>query len=250
MTIHGAIPRGGYRQQPKRIPRSLGFARRTIFFDGVDDHIAIPHRASLSPVNGITIEVLVKPVSYTGTWNTLVRKGGIKPDITIAYGLWLKNNNEIYQEGLGIKGESIGAEVQLGVWQNIGLSYDKQNIKFYKNGVFVSQIPSTRSIASTTHNLRIGQSQFRNHEKLNAFVALCRIYIDYALDPDEMRWNTVNYHNPVRPDKLGLWLPMEEGVGEVVYDKSGHGNNGTLLPQGAGPTWERLRQWELRSAVE
>jgi len=56
-----------------------------------------------------------------------------------------------------------------------------------------------------------------------------------------------NYHNPVHPEYLRLWLPMEEGSGLTVYDKSGHGNNGSLLPADDPPTWQRVRQWELRA---
>jgi hypothetical protein len=34
-----------------------------------------------------------------------------------------------------------------------------------------------------------------------------------------------------------LALPIDEGSGTVTYDKSGNGNNGTLLPVGSEPTW-------------
>ena len=34
-----------------------------------------------------------------------------------------------------------------------------------------------------------------------------------------------------------LFLPFDEGSGETVYDKSGYGNNGSLLPSGSGPNW-------------
>lgn len=39
----------------------------------------------------------------------------------------------------------------------------------------------------------------------------------------------LNYDRP-------LWLPMQEGSGNTVYDRSGHGNNGTIT----GATWTRL----------
>ena len=83
---------------------------------------------------------------------------------------------------------------------------------------------------------------------LTGNVPLLMVY-NTGLSPQQIEYNFLNYDNPIR-DGLVCWLPMEEGVGETVFDKSGFGNHGTLLPAGAGPTWERLRQWELRAAVE
>ena len=70
------------------------------------------------------------------------------------------------------------------------------------------------------------------------------------LSESELEHNLLNYTNPVASGLI-LWIPCEEGAGEIVYDKSGHGNYGMLLPAGRlGPTWERLRQWEIRAQTE
>lgn len=91
--------------------------------------------------------------------------------------------------------------------------------------------------------LRIGNRRFYNY--FDGLIALVLLY-NRVLAADEVRWNRVNYHNPVR-DGLVLWLPMEEGAGLTAYDKSGLGNDGSLLPGAGPPIWERVRQWELRA---
>lgn len=80
-------------------------------------------------------------------------------------------------------------------------------------------------------------------------IAFVRIY-DCPLTLGEARWNRLNYHNPVRPGNLLLWLPMEEGSGLTVVDHSGLGHNGDMLPVLTPPTWERVKQYELRSETE
>ena len=42
MTIYGAVPRGAYRQMPKGNPRSLGFERYLLGFNGSGHYIQVP----------------------------------------------------------------------------------------------------------------------------------------------------------------------------------------------------------------
>jgi len=133
----------------------------------------------------------------------------------------------------------------VGVWEGSTTG----NVYLYINGENVASGDYTGSITSD-HALQIGGAEVWSDawRYFNGTIALVRIYKDYALTPEEVRWNMLNYHNPAR-EGLVLWLPMEEGSGGTVYDKSGYGNNGTLLPADDPPTWQRVRQWELRQVI-
>lgn len=45
----------------------------------------------------------------------------------------------------------------------------------------------------------------------------------------------ISHYFPVNLDRV-LWLPMQEGSGSIVNDRSGHGNTGTI----DGAAWQRL----------
>jgi len=65
------------------------------------------------------------------------------------------------------------------------------------------------------------------------------IYVYYGRSDAATTSNVTNTFvrviNGAQPVKLAL--PMDEGSGTITYDKSGNGNNGTLLPVGSEPTW-------------
>jgi len=69
-----------------------------------------------------------------------------------------------------------------------------------------------------------------------------------ALSQEEILYNMLNYHNPIR-DNLFLFVRCEEGTGLTAYDQSGLGNNMSLLPAADPPVWVRDRMWALRAEV-
>jgi len=65
-----------------------------------------------------------------------------------------------------------------------------------------------------------------------------------AITDEEIKYNALDYHNPVR---LGLvmHLRMEEGQGLALHDYSETGNNGVIT----GADWTRVEKWELRGGA-
>ena len=250
MTMQ-AIPKGGYKQQPRRIPRSLGFARYALSFDGADDFVDAGNNASLD-VDYLTVEMWFKIDSFPVTddkW--LISKPGLWDAVREGWLFALQPTRVIYFWGQATGGPidtTFNTVYETGKWYHFVYTYDGDRGKAYVNGLLDKDYDTSNgTIVPCTENresllISCGSNSF------HGLIDEVRIY-NRALSAREVKWNMLNYHNPIRSG-LRLWLPMEEGAGEVVYDKSGYGNNGTLLPAGAGPTWKKLRQWELRAAVE
>lgn len=249
MTMRG-IPIEAYKRQPKRLPRSLGFSRYALSFDGENDKIALPSTVSLDAHRPFTLEVRAKS-NVTGVHKTLYSEGNSGDDIPLL--IFRRTNNNFLEAQLRddvpristLTGTTaLGTEWNDFVWVERA-SNDRE---IYLNGN--SEGKNNHSMGPITlDTFTIGVlKRVTELEHWDGLINGVRIY-NRALTEAERHWNILNHHNPVRQG-LVLWLPMEEGSGEIVYDKSGNGNNGTLLPAGAGPIWEMLRQWELRSAVE
>lgn len=225
-------------RMPRRLPHSLGFARYALSFDDVDDYVEVPS-LTWTPT-AFSVEWRMKATTFG---NSLHEIGGT--------GAWDRfwfhtahGNGSVYVGTDLVTRFSLPAgTVELNAWSRFVYTYDGANGRFYKNETLLAG-PKAQNPSLAWLGFQVGSSL----HGFGSIVDNIRIY-NWALSPKEIKWNTLNYHNPIRSG-LVLWLPMEEGAGEIVYDKSGHGNHGTLLPAGAGPTWQRLRQWELRSTIE
>jgi len=229
----------------------------TIPYDGLVYNLEVENSHSYNTISAtvhncthaITIEAWVKPIGEHGSnidIGGICAVGGQAPryyhrdtDKTLYVRLETENNN--------ITKIGTANLLPFDEWHFTTITYDGEFLRLYVDGVLDVSEPATGNILSPDDNASIG-APATNHF-FNGTIALVRIYKDYALTPEEIRWNMLNYHNPVHPEYLVLWLPLEEGSGGTVYDKSGHGNNGTLLPADDPPTWTRVRQWELRASV-
>ena len=255
MTIYGAVPRGGYRQMARGNPRSLGFERYALDFNGVNNYVDCGITPSLQITGAFTIEALVDYTGPAGLFIGIVDQSRGNPalgGISFIIGDAANKKVDLYlADGGGpspkfrVGDLPVGKVHLVGTWDGTVIA---GSMKIYFNEV--SQ-PGGEADYGTipalpTRSLRIGFSV----SYFKGLIAFVRIYKDYALNQEEVKWNRLNYHNPVRPDKLVLWLPMEEGAGLVAADHSGLGNNGALLPVATPPTWEQVRQYELRAQTE
>lgn len=250
MHNYGAIPRGAYRQLPKLLPRSLGFERYALSFKHtLSQYVDCGNDPSLDLLAAISIEFFVKFSQlnltqciiskhiFTEAWdinlwvsnqaNIRVRIGGVLKEITPAAAIWTPLLNTLYH------------------WV---ITYNGALLALYIDGVLVGSIAAAGNIGLTATSVQIGRWGTVG-SYLAGLIPLVRIY-DCGLTQSEVRWNRLNYHNPVHPGNIVLWLPMEEGAGLTVIDRSGHGNNGALLPALTPPTWEQVRQYELRAETE
>jgi len=243
--MYKSLPTQEYTRMPKRMPRSLGFERHALRFDGVDDYVEVPDSESLNITDAITIEAWIKTSS---SYARIVAKEE-NTSANHYYAGVVSGKLEGSVRGTGGRVYSVrdGISISDNIWHHVAITFVLSgNMTRYVDGSQTGTITDISSVGNISNdfNLYIG-SRGSGDYYFHGSIALVRIY-NIALSAEKIRWNMLNYHNPVR-DGLVLWLPMEEGSGLTVYDKSGYGNNGSLLPADDPPTWQRVRQYELRA---
>ncbi|MCD6147907.1 LamG domain-containing protein [bacterium] len=252
MGTYSALPRAQYRQQPKRMPRTLGFERYALGSNGSTNYVEVPDSASLDITNAVTVEIWVFYKGHTGNYDHIISKRN-SDGSNANYELY-SDGSDSFMFGAHVSGTwkaTPWVTLSTNEWHHVVGTFDGSYLKFYLDGGFKEQTEASGTLDTNSNSLFIGKGGYtaQGNNFFNGLIALIRIYKDYALTPEEVKWNLLNYNNPVHPEHFVLWLPLEEGSGGTVYDKSGYGNNGTLLPADDPPTWQRVRQWELRASV-
>jgi len=231
-----------YPKLPMRIPNSIGFKRYAMYFDGVDDYVEV---AGLEAPTPFTVSVyFMRKGSGTGGVPRLITTS--PTDWGIEFGV----GNTAITDKLGFylmftDGTSTGwvgvLDIKNNIWYYAVLSFDGTWVRVYVNG---NEVYSNDEWAGKTVNnlapIDIGGGPGSDY--FNGVIALVCIY-NRALSENEIRYNMLDYENPVR-DGLVLWL-HDRIVGDTWYDDSGNGNDGTIN----GATKENLRAWEIRSEV-
>ncbi len=161
-------------------------------FDGVNDRVIIYHSDSLNITEAVTVAAWVKPTGCTGNYEYLVEKG-----TWAGNGAWFfffhREPDHHANFGIGIPGgiyfkncPMIGGLAD-GVWSQIVGTYDRQNIKFYVNGVLNKQVAWTEPIRLNSHHVYIGAEGGRYYYKgeiddvavYNRALTACEIYQHY-----------------------------------------------------------------------
>lgn len=134
-----------------------------------------------------------------------------------------------------------GWEWIVNAWQHVALIFIYESpttiiLKFYLNGLVKDTLTGLATpIVPTAGSLLgyDGPNRYlgrRSMPAVSSFLDEFRIW-NRALTDDEIK-SDMGAKTPVQ-DGLVLWLPMNEGKGDIVYDGSGYGNNGTIH----GATW-------------
>jgi len=232
-----------YRRMPKRLPPSLGFSKYSLDFDGVDDYVekTNPTFLPMEATEPRTYSLWIKISSVPGVYGRLVSfDSSAENGAGLEFAIHNTNNQLSFFDGAWHDAGTPGV-IEVGKWYHVALTFDGSTVKIYKNGEMIYSLSS--SGRDNINKITIGNRASFYDEGVEGIIDKVLIY-SRALTEAEIRYNMLNYHNPVR-DGLVLWLPMEEGGGTTVYDKSGYGNDGTIN----GATWTRVKMWELRASV-
>jgi hypothetical protein len=205
------------------VPGKFGTA---LSFDGVDDYVGVPNSASLN-LSEQTIEFWFTPPSGSGyNWQfPYMRKNdattrnyyiyGARPGEAIVYEIRDPSNN--YHSLVGNK-----TNYEIGKWYHFAGTYKPTTgeWKIFINGQLDAQKIEIFTPGTNNASVIIGGSLF------NGLIDEVRIY-NRALSEEEIRY----LYNRGAP--IAHWK-FDEGKGNIAYDSSGNGNNGTLVN---GPTW-------------
>lgn len=185
-----------------------GVVGTTLSFSG-NGCVEVPHHASLSPRNALTIEAWVNP-STTMNWRKVISKSvGNNTDYSIFQGA---ENNLAFSIKMGSVARTAYApanSVPLGEWTYVVGTYDGSRMKLYLNGNLVKTINISGQINTHNEPLRIGGENPGAY--FEGMIDEVKIYNE-ALSAAEIldRYNTVI--NPVTDATIS---PQEE-----IFDKN------------------------------
>jgi hypothetical protein len=236
------LRKGAIRSLQSRIDYALNF-------DGVDDYVEIPSSDSLNITNAITIMGWFFWKGRTGTIQNGIRKGfpisGPFAYIDTYQLFWWADTTGFEYAFAVYDPDGYAYNINLGFdpeeeitnkWTHWAGVFDGSQLRLYINSVLRGSLDYTGTIAITDSPLYIGKEGAGFF--FNGIIDEVRIY-NRALTLAEIQKNMLA-KTPVL-NGLVLWLPMNEGTSNTVHDKSGQGNNGTLLPNYPtnAPTWTR-----------
>lgn len=218
------------------MPAFDAYNKGALKLDGTSDYIAVANATSLNP-STVTVSLWIKRNGYQSSVASYLRRNyndayAIIGDIAADNVRFRIHNGSTYPE-------SPNATLSLNEWTNIVGTYDLNNIKIYKNGVFVNQTAHTSAISYSSANtvLTIGRDDPVAGRYMNANYGSVLIY-NRALSAAEILQNynaqKGKYLNTIVQQGLVLNLDAGNpysyaGSGTTWYDVSGNAFNATLI---------------------
>jgi len=237
-----SVPKSVHTTKPRVLPKSPGFSRYALDFDGSSQYGEVSTPNNLAGMTELTISGFYR-YHDTRTYSSILGN----PDGYFApYTVFVDYNGRFR----GCVGDDAGNTYlvetgynKTGEWRYFTFVYDGSDLILYLEGEEIARTNVGGFTVNTSiTSLLIGNNVYDHF--FDGKIANLRIY-NQALSIDEIRRNMLNYHNPIKNGLVGWWR-MEEGTGLTAYDESGNGNDGTLKPSGDPPTWVEQKKWEMR----
>ena len=145
-------------------------------FNGSNNWVTVPDKASLDLTTGMTVEAWVYPTAIS-SWRTVVMK-----EQTGSASYWLYANNSsnrpanVINVGGSIKTLSAGSQqLPVNSWAHLASTYDGSTQKLYVNGALVGSRSQTGSIALSSGALSIGGNSVWG-EYFTGYIDEVRVY--------------------------------------------------------------------------
>jgi hypothetical protein len=153
-----------------------------LLFDGTNDLVTIADAPSLNLTSGATLEAWVKPTTVTD-WRTVIAKENGSGSLAYALSANDAQNNASRERPtarLRIGGTTRtitgSARLPVNTWTHLAVTYDGARMRFYVNGVEVSNQSRSGPIATSASLLRIGGAPGLGAEFFAGFIDDVRIY--------------------------------------------------------------------------
>lgn len=209
-----------------------------VLFDGKNGYIKCPATSSLNLNEQLTIEAWIQP--YGWGKNATLGFGRILDKQKIAVYL-IKESTTFNNHSLAIQlthsdnsvSFSMTPEnsIHLNEWQHIAITYNSNinEIKMYLNGIEqvlnYTKAPSGMIADHSSADLYIGNI-FNNGFTFDGVIDEVRIW-NMVRSREEIQAHKNHYLTGNEPGLVGYWQ-MNEGCGEIISDKSGNSNSGTI----------------------
>ena len=127
-------------------------------FDGVNDWVTISDANSLDLTGAMTLEAWVNPVALAaGSWATVAMK---ERSSNLSYALYANTDTNRPSGHAFIGGVDRDvrgtAQVAVGTWTHLAVTYDGANLRYYVNGALTATQARTGAITVGTGALRLG----------------------------------------------------------------------------------------------
>jgi hypothetical protein len=153
----------------------FGVVNNAFGFDGINSFIEIINSNSIQPANAISISAwtLIEPNQSFGNFTRIISKIQSEPQNFATYQLITGASSELGKTGVTIRTGSGNSQLTQGVyawsgtnsnnivsqWQHIVGTYDGSTLKFYQNGILISETAITGGLFYDSGNLWFGKGK-------------------------------------------------------------------------------------------
>ncbi|WP_071187587.1 LamG-like jellyroll fold domain-containing protein [Trichormus sp. NMC-1] len=206
-----------------------------LMFDGKDDYVEVPYSQSLN-ANVLTVSAWVKVSGGQGSFRSVITCRDASP-LSKGYIIYAGDNNK-WQAWVGNNTQAweivAGSDVILNTWTHITSTFDGKQLKLYVNGTEVGSKNVVYTL-NTRCPLRIGAGFTEANPQYFYPGQIAEVGVwNKALTGTEIQAK-MNQRLTGKEEGLVAYLPLNEGSGNVVTDKTGNGNNGTIN----GAVWQQ-----------
>jgi hypothetical protein len=192
-------------------------------FTKLSDYVEVNDSPSLDLTDHLTITAWIKPHAYPDYWPKIAGKGDGN---TSSYWLGFTGGSVILTLGNGAGYCEAYHPFVLDEWAYVAATWDGTTMHIYINGKDEEDTNYTGTLTPNEHPLIIGSRDNGYNDYFNGTIDEVKIY-NRALSGDEIR---EEYERVT----LAAYWKFDEGTGNIAYDSSAFGNDGTLMNE---PTW-------------
>ncbi|MGI6607028.1 MAG: LamG-like jellyroll fold domain-containing protein [Peptococcia bacterium] len=201
---------------------SSGWTEEGLEFDGVDDYVELADAASLNFTEGITIEAWIKPEDITGEHSIICKSYDSSGN---GYELQIYNQELRYRVNQPTKhwASSTGIGLREDEWQHVAVTYDCEQVRFYKDGILINTLPVEGGLYNSTAPIEIGVYHNKEEDFFEGSICQVAVY-NRALFLEEIARNYFAATNsePLEP-VVGAVLDLCAAEEKISLDPDGTG---------------------------